>query len=154
MLQNAGVSFAEKVAFSGIMIIFSVILTAMLGFFIGIPLRPIQPATAACRFALIAFLRDRQLFYAILLHTGILIIWALLCALVYDTSFDGMSYQKQAVITLKEGWNPVYEKLSDTESFLRLSGHVGLARQLPKGALAVFGLYLRADKPARNGKSH
>ncbi len=40
MLQNAGVSFAEKVAFSGIMIIFSVILTAMLGFFIGIPLGP------------------------------------------------------------------------------------------------------------------
>ncbi len=109
MLQNAGVSFAEKVAFSGIMIIFSVILTAMLGFFVGIPLGPYSLLLPLAVFALIAFLRDRQLFYAILLHIGILIIWALLCALIYDTSFDGMSYQKQAVITLKEGWNPVYE---------------------------------------------
>ena len=80
MLQNAGVSFAEKVAFSGIMIIFSVILTAMLGFFVGIPLGPYSLLLPLAVFALIAFLRDRQLFYAILLHIGILIIWALLCA--------------------------------------------------------------------------
>lgn len=44
----------------------------------------------------------------ILLLSLFFILFLYVCGNVYDLSYDGQSYQQEAIIQLKEGWNPLY----------------------------------------------
>ncbi len=57
----------------------------------------------------------------LLISLSIFIICVLLSGAVFDTTWDGAAYHKQAVGLLKEGWNPIYQSSAD---FNRLSQSV------------------------------
>lgn len=142
--KNAGAGLAEKAALGGMLILSTVILTAVLGFFVGVPIGIYTLLVPLAILLLVAFFRDRTLFWAVLSEIGLAVLWAVLCALIYDSSFDGMYYHKQAVITLKEGWNPVYESCLTENQF---SSYLDIALWLdnyPKGlwsfSAAVYAL--------------
>ncbi len=142
--KNADAGLAEKAALGGMLILSTVILTAVLGFFVGVPIGIYTLLVPLAILLLVAFFRDRTLFWAVLSEIGLAVLWAVLCALIYDSSFDGMYYHKQAVITLKEGWNPVYESCLTENQF---SSYLDIALWLdnyPKGlwsfSAAVYAL--------------
>lgn len=142
--KNADAGLAEKAALGGMLILGTVILTAVLGFFVGIPIGIYTLLVPLAVLLLVAFFRDRTLFWAVLAEIGFAVLWAVLCAFIYDSSFDGMYYHKQAVITLKEGWNPVYESCLTENQF---SSYLDIALWLdnyPKGlwsfSAAVYAL--------------
>lgn len=142
--KNADAGLAEKAALGGMLILSTVILTAALGFFVGIPIGIYTLLVPLAVLLLVAFFRDRTLFWAVLAEIGFAVLWAVLCAFIYDSSFDGMYYHKQAVITLKEGWNPVYGSCLTENQF---SNYLDIALWLdnyPKGlwsfSAAVYAL--------------
>ena len=142
--KNADAGLAEKAALGGMLILGTVILTAVLGFFVGIPIGIYTLLAPLAVLLLVAFFRDRTLFWAVLAEIGFAVLWAVLCAFIYDSSFDGMYYHKQAVITLKEGWNPVYGSCLTENQF---SSYLDIALWLdnyPKGlwsfSAAVYAL--------------
>lgn len=142
--KNADAGLAEKAALGGMLILGTVILTAVLGFFVGIPIGIYTLLVPLAVLLLVAFFRDRTLFWAVLAEIGFAVLWAVLCAFIYDSSFDGMYYHKQAVITLKEGWNPVYGSCLTENQF---SNYLDIALWLdnyPKGlwsfSAAVYAL--------------
>ena len=69
----------------------------------------------------------------------VFLISVLLCGHVYDNSYDGNSYHKEAIGYLKEGWNPIYEtaEVFGKENFLDSSQSMWL-NSYPK-ATWIYG---------------
>ena len=100
---------SERIALSSIAILFLTIFAAMAGFFLGLRIGIFIPITVIVLMVAYALLFDRRFMYTSLLCLGLLALWAVVCYFIFDWSFDGMYYHKQAIITLKEGWNPLQE---------------------------------------------
>jgi len=106
MLKNT--SFAEKSLFSVLIIFLSVIFTSVTGFIMGITINSYTLPLSLLVISAVSFFVDKKLFKAILLNIIILFTFIFINKFIFDWSYDGMYYHKQAVITLKEGWNPFY----------------------------------------------
>lgn len=138
MVERRGASFAEKTAFISLLLLFAVILVGMLGFFVNIPIglyTLFVPAFLIILFCLCR--RDWNCIFGAFIVIGALVVFGLICMFIYDTSFDGMNYQKQAIITLKEGWNPILGGSASANSF---SGYLGMNLWIdhyPKGLWIV-----------------
>ena len=80
----------------------------------------------------------------ILLALVILSTW--LGASIYDTSWDGQAYHKEALIQLKEGWNPFYKQLPSTQAYSIFLNHYGKGAEIPQGVIYAFLNRIEAGK--------
>lgn len=55
----------------------------------------------------------KQIIISIIVAVSIFVLSVLLVSNIYDWTWDGNTYHKTAVGSLKNGWNPVYEKVED-----------------------------------------
>ncbi len=110
-------TYSQKFTLAPLLILTSVILFSMLGFICGKAISPITVAVPVILLLAVSFFVDRRLFRAVLICFAALALWSFLCGLVFDGSYDGMYYHKQAVITLKEGWNPIFESSASADIF-------------------------------------
>ena len=110
-------SLFERTALSCFLLLTGVIAFAMLGFLIGSHIRILTFLIPCAIIAAYGLLRDRKLFFCFLGTLVLLALWSALCSQIYDWSYDGMSYHKQAAITLKEGWNPLRSSSADKDIF-------------------------------------
>lgn len=110
-------TYSQKFTLAPLLILTSVILFSMLGFICGKAISPITVAVPVILLIAVSFFVDRRLFRAVLICCAALALWSFLCGLVFDGSYDGMYYHKQAVITLKEGWNPIFESSASADVF-------------------------------------
>ena len=133
MLQENKVTFAQKMALGAFLLLCGVAAAAVAGFLIGVPVGPYTFYIAAAALFIYCLWRDRTLGAALLLDIVLLVLWALLAWVIFDWSFDGMYYHKQAIITLKEGWVPLYTSSLNADVF---AGYPDMALWLdnyPKG---------------------
>jgi hypothetical protein len=71
--------------------------------------------------------------------TGIILLLFLFSLAVatyfYDISWDGQTYHQETVIQLKEGWNPFYADVPDTEFQSIWVNHYGKGAEIPQAAI-------------------
>lgn len=82
--------------------------------------------------------------------TGILLALVIVTILVgvsiYDISWDGQAYHKEALIRLKEGWNPFYKQLPSEETYSIFLNHYGKGAEIPQAAIYAFLNRIEAGK--------
>lgn len=82
-------------------------------FFINISISVLHlPVSFIIAIIEVYFLRQtniRDLLVSTIIMIFIFLISIFLCGGVFDSSYDGNSYHKEAIGYLKEGWNPIYE---------------------------------------------
>ena len=82
-------------------------------FFIKIPISAfhlsISFITAIVEVYFLRKMRIRDLIISSILILLVFLVSLFLCGRVFDGSYDGNAYHKEAVGFLKEGWNPIYE---------------------------------------------
>lgn len=117
MKNTVGVSLWEKTALASILVLLSVVTVGLLGLAIGIGLGAYTFLIGAAICAIILFFRDRQMLWLFGAVVALLALWSIVCGFFFDWSYDGMYFHKQAVITLKEGWNPFYQSSLDASVF-------------------------------------
>ena len=88
------------------------ILTSIL-FFVNISISvlhlPVSFIIAVVEVYLLRKVKIKDLLISTFLIILVFLISLLLCGRVFDSSYDGNAYHKEAVGYLKEGWNPIYE---------------------------------------------
>lgn len=92
------------------------VLTSIL-YFINIPISILHlPVSFILALIELYFLRKPKIKDLIISSVLIFIIFLIslfLCGRVFDNSYDGNAYHKEAVGFLKEGWNPIYESAEE-----------------------------------------
>ncbi len=127
------ITFAQKTAQAAILLLLTVIGFAMICFRCGLPLGWYSAAVPSGGLLLYSVWRDRPLLKALVLDIALLCVWALICGLIFDWSYDGMYYHKQAIITLKEGWNPLYCGSAEVDVFATYPDMALWLDNYPKG---------------------
>ena len=137
-------SFAEKTMLSAIMIFLSVVVLAMLGFALGIALKPYTVVIGIALVLGASFVCDRKLFWGGVINTALLCAFAFVCRYFFDWSYDGMYYHKEAVIILKEGWNPLRQTALECSVFASYPDMSLWLENYPKGlwifSAAIYSL--------------
>jgi len=141
MLKNT--SFAEKSLFSVLIIFLSVIFTSVTGFIMGITINSYTLPLSLLVISAVSFFVDKKLFKAILLNIIILFTFIFINKFIFDWSYYGMYYHKQAVITLKEGWNPFYAFAIEHDPFAGYPDMSLWLENYPKG-LWIFSAAIYA----------
>ena len=134
----------QKMGLCALILMLTTIGCAMVMFVFGIPMGSYSAIIPIAEIALYSIIFDRQMFKSLFINIAILAVWAFVCYSVFDWSYDGMYYHKQAIITLADGWNPL--RMS-SEDFNWLNGTMDLSLWLdnyPKGiwicSAAVYAL--------------
>ena len=107
--RNIEPSLAQKTALCSMLMMISVIGYTMLMFALRKPMSAYSAVLPVAGIAVYSVLFDRKLLKSLVICLVILIVWMALCAKIFDWSYDGMYYHKEAVITLAEGWNPLFQ---------------------------------------------
>lgn len=116
MTENKlSVSFASKTALVSLMMLLLTVGYTMLLFALKIPMSAYNAIVPVAGIAIYSVVYDRQILIALLINLAILAIWTSICTKIFDWSYDGMYYHKQAAITLAEGWNPLYQSSTAAE---------------------------------------
>ncbi len=126
-------NFAEKLALGALSFLIFVVAVALLGFAVKISIGWYTLLLPAAVLLGISFFTDRRQFQAYLLIFAVFSLWIFVCNFIYDWSYDGMYYHKQAVITLKEGWNPFRESSLDADVFASYPDMALWLDNYPKG---------------------
>lgn len=121
--QNVISTQLLSIGFALLLFMFGTIIFTSLAFFVGGGVSPVWP--------ILSFLGTVVLMYYYLNKKGVVLrriiisIVAVFCLIgasiaiagsFYDSSYDGNSYHKVAVGSLKNGWNPVYEDVASFNS--------------------------------------
>lgn len=123
----------QKTALCAMLLMLTTIGFTVLLFMFKAPMSAYNAVVPVALIAIYAALFDKKLLKALAVCLVILIVWAALCSKIFDWSYDGMYYHKQAVISLAEGWNPLYQSCVDANP---LNGNADIALWLdnyPKG---------------------
>lgn len=125
------------------LLIFS--LTALIssaGFIFGLEGGAYGLIFAFCIVILYGLLRDRALLPAVFFITAAVVICCFAASFIYDTSYDGMYFHKEAARTLAQGWDPLYTSFSDISKFSYCQDlHLWLDNY-PKGVWSLYaGIY-------------
>lgn len=131
--MNAKESFFEKCAFSALLIFVAVVASAMAGYAIGISITFLTTFAAIFPILAITAIMDRKLFLATLINLIFLVGFMWVSGYIFDRSYDGMHYHKQAVIMLKEGWNPLLEASTDFDIHASFPDMQPWIEHYPKG---------------------
>ena len=121
-MKQLHASWAEKAALACFLLLTMVIAIGMIGFFFQIPIGGYTLVIAILLLAIPMALRDRRLLGMLALVLILLAIWCLICQHMFDHSFDGMYYHKQAIITLKRGMDSLTGKFCGCRYFCNLFG--------------------------------
>lgn len=113
MNQNKNISAFEKNALASFLLLASVIVAGLLCLVFKIPIGAHTFIGAILVTGTILFFYDRALLRLFLINTVILALWCVVCNFIFDWSYDGMYYHKEAIIDLKEGWNPFYQSAQE-----------------------------------------
>ena len=132
-MKQLHASWAEKAALACFLLLTMVIAIGMIGFFFQIPIGGYTLVIALLLLAIPMALRDRRLLGMLVLVLILLAIWCLICQHMFDHSFDGMYYHKQAIITLKEGWIPLQGSSADADIFATYLDEALWLDNYPKG---------------------
>ncbi|MDE6370691.1 MAG: hypothetical protein K2K92_04295, partial [Duncaniella sp.] len=92
--------------------LFFMLLTSGISFFFHIPPNYIIPPLSlilAIGFTYIFSGRGKLLLPTILSSVFFIFFFAILCSLIYDSTYDSYGYHYDAVIMMAKGWDPVYE---------------------------------------------
>lgn len=134
-------TFFEKCALSALLIFITTVAFAVFCFMLQITLSPMTFFIPVITLVIISFIKDRRLFYGLTLNILLLAIFGTICRYIFDWSYDGMYYHKQAVITLKEGWNPLYQSCLDCDIYATYPNMALWLDNYPKG-LWIFSAVL------------
>lgn len=107
----------EKAAAAPLLFLLSVLSFGLLGLALGIGLGVYSFFLGILACAAFAFVCDKQLLKPLGLTLLLLAFWMFVCSLLFDWSYDAMYFHKQAIIALKEGWNPFYQKAEEATVF-------------------------------------
>lgn len=110
-------SVLEKAAAAPLLLLFSVLSFGLLGLALGIGLGVYSFLLGLLACVVLAFVFDKQLLKMLGFTVCFLALWTFLCAFLFDWSYDAMYFHKQAIIALKEGWNPFYQKAEEATVF-------------------------------------
>ncbi len=111
------ITFSEQIAFAAISLLVFAVAFAMAGFAVGISLGWYTLVLPALLLLGISFFQGQKQCYALLLIIAAVALWAVACNFLFDWSYDGMYYHKQAIIALKEGWNPLWQSSLEADEF-------------------------------------
>ena len=100
-------SAAQKTAFCSLVLMLSTIGFTVALFAFGVPMGKYSLIVPAAAIAVYSVFFDRQMLKSLFINLALLALFALLASRIFDWSYDGMYYHKQAIITLAEGWNPL-----------------------------------------------
>lgn len=117
MRHTAKASVWEKTALAPILLLLSVLSFGLLGLALGIGLGVYTFILGVFSCATVLFFYDKQLLKLFAFSIILLMLWAFVCSLIFDWSYDAMYFHKQAIIALKEGWNPFYQSSLDATVF-------------------------------------
>lgn len=126
-------TLSSRFALAPLLLCFAIQLVSLAGFVFGFPISPFTLPIAAALLLIGSAIFDRRLLVASAVSIALLTLWCIVCGLVFDASFDAMYYHKEAIIALKEGWNPLSEGVLQADPF---AGYQQLALWLdnyPKG---------------------
>ena len=126
-------SFFEKCALGALLIFLTVVVSAMLWYAFGVSITFLTPFSALFPLLAVTLVKDRKLFLGILINLVFLGLFMWACNYMFDSSYDGMHYHKQAVIMLKEGWNPLYEASTDFDIHASFPNMQPWIEDYPKG---------------------
>ena len=139
-------SLSQKTSLCAMLMMLMVIGYTMLMFAMRIPMSAKSAVVPIAGIAVYSALRDRKLLKSLVICLVILIFWAAICSKIFDWSYDGMYYHKQAIITLAEGWNPFYESSADAQH-LNANANLWLwLNNYPKGIwICSAAIYIITD---------
>ncbi len=80
-------------------------------------------------------LRPTDALYGIFAAIGLLLTCVIVSHFWFDISWDGQAYHQEAVISLKNGWNPIYEKLPKIVKYPQWVNHYPKAPWMLESAL-------------------
>ncbi len=109
-----------------------------LGFLLGGHTVVVSLLAAAAVIIILGVKFDRTLIFALAVTALSVVISAVISGLVYDISYDGMYFHKEAVWAIANGWNPFYEPLS---GFDRLASVQELSLWLDNYPKGVWSFY-------------
>lgn len=136
-------SMFDKTALCAILMMLSVIGFSMLGFAFGISMSAYSAVIPIAGIAIYSLIFDRDMLKSLIICLLVLIIWSSVCAKLFDWSYDGMYYHKQAVITLAKGWNPLRESCLAAEPLNRNADLALWLNHYPKGIwISSAALYI------------
>lgn len=134
MENHIQASVWEKMALAPLLLLLSVLSIGLLGLTFGIGLGAYTFFAAVFICGVVLFLCDRRLFWLFWLTVGLLALWSVVCGLIFDWSYDAMYFHKQAIIALKEGWNPLNESSLDATVFAQYPDMDLWLDNYPKGS--------------------
>lgn len=150
--KKSKASMFEKTAFCAMIMMLSVVGYTMLMFAADVTMSAYNAVVPIAAIAIYAVIFDRDMLRALIICLLLLAVWTKLCSGIFDWSYDGMYYHKQAAITLAQGWNPLKESCLAAEP---LNHNADLALWLnhyPKGiwicsaAMYVVTGYIETSK--------
>lgn len=113
-------------------------LISSIGFIFGLSGGAYCLILAFCAVVLYGLLKDRALLPAAFFTLAAVVICCFAASFIYDTSFDGMYFHKEAARTLAAGWNPLYTSFADISDFSYCQDlHVWLDNY-PKGVWSLY----------------
>lgn len=147
------VKIFQKTALAAFLIMIAVIaevnITFMLGFSMGLHCA-IVPLTLLL---LYSSFKDTRLFAGCVICIALLSLWAAVCAGFFDVSYDAMYYHKEAIIALKEGWNPVYQSSLEADEFASYANlHLWLDNY-PKGIWILSAVIYKVTEVLETAKA-
>ena len=139
-------SMMQKTALCAMLLMLTVIGYTMLMFALHIPMSAYNAVVPVAGIAVYSVLFDRKMLRSLVICLVVLIIWAIICSKIFDWSYDGMYYHKQAVITLAEGWNPLYESSAAAQPLNSNANLLMWLDNYPKGVwICSAAIYIVTD---------
>ena len=117
MKHAASASIWEKAALAPMILLLSVLSFGLLGLAFGIGLGVYTFVLGVLCSVAVLFFCDKTLCRCFCVTVVLLAVWAVVCNFLFDWSYDAMYFHKQAIIALKEGWNPFYQSSLDATVF-------------------------------------
>lgn len=129
---------SKRLALAPVLLFALTALISSFGFITGGSTGAYSVIIASIFLLMYGILCDRRLLLASAVTIITTAVCAAVCGLVFDASYDGMYFHKEAVYALANGWNPLYTPLS---SFDRLADCQDLALWLDNYPKGVWSLY-------------
>lgn len=82
--------------------------------------------------------RDRALFFTSVATLASVVLCCIITVGVYDASYDGMYFHKQAAISLANGWSPLYTPFADASRFAGCQDLALWLDNYPKGVWSMY----------------
>lgn len=114
-------------------------LAASVGFIFGIGGGAYPVIIAFAAVIVGGFIFDKKLALAGLVTLAVTAVSVAVAGTVMDMSYDGMYFHKQALYNIANGWNPLYQPLSEVDRFAGLQDLALWLDNYPKGVWSLYG---------------